>query len=224
MLAGRRVKLAALAAGMTLLAGCGIHPGSAVVVGSTSISHETVDDVADAMCESQLAQARAQGQQPQALGMRGAREVAVQLLLDSELSQQLGEHEGATADQQRLSQTLAQAEAGAGALPEEQREVFLDALRQYVEGQLMLIEIGRESLGGNPADDQAIEEGTRLRTQYVSSLDVEVDPRYGRYEDGTFERGGTALSVPAPDEAKAADFQQPDGSYIGTLPESQQCR
>lgn len=224
MLAGRKVKLAALAAGMALLAGCGIHPGSAVVVGSESISHEKVDAVADAMCEGQLAQARARGQLPQALGMRGAREVAVQLLLDSELSRQFGEHEGVTPDQQRLSQAIAQTDAGTAALPEKEREVFRQALRRYVEGQLMLIEVGRKALGGNPSDDQAIAEGMRLRARWARSVDVEVDPRYGSVQGGTFQRGGTALSVPASDSAKAADSQQPDASYVNTLPTAQQCR
>ncbi len=223
MLAGRRAKLAALAAGMTLLAGCGIHPGSAVVVGSQSISHQEVDDVATAVCAAQVAQAKVSGQQAQPLGMRGAREFAVQILLESELSRQFGAHEGVKPDQQQVSQALAQNEASIATLPEDEQQDFRNALRHYLEGQLMLIEVGRDSLGGSPSDDEAIAEGTRLRNQYVDSLDVEVDPRYGSFVKGAFKRGGTSLSVPASKEAKAAEFDQPDASYLGTLPASQQC-
>jgi hypothetical protein len=224
-LASRKVKLAALAAGMTMLAGCGNHPGAAAVVGSQEISHGELDDVARAVCSANIATAKAQGQPVQALATRGAREVAMQILLETELSHQFGEHEGVEANQQEVSQAVAQNEAGLGMLPQDQREDFRTALRDYAEGQLMLIEVGRESLGGDVSDDEAIAEGLRKRKEYVESLDVEVDPRYGRFtEGGAFKRGGTDLSVPASEMARRGAKAQPDATFVSELPASQRCR
>lgn len=224
LVAGRRLKLAALAAGAaTVLAGCGLHPGAAIVVGSTTISHDEVDDVALAVCSANLATARASNQPLPTLPSRGAREVAVSILLDTELSQRFGESQGVEANAQQVSQAVAQNENGLALLPEDQREDFRTALREYAEGQLMLIEVGRESLGRNASEDEALAEGVRLRNEYVDGLDVEVDPRYGRFEDGTFKRGGTSLSVPASDRAQAGDQDQPDEGFVAELPASQQC-
>lgn len=225
MLAGRKVRLAALAAGMTMLAACGVHPGSAAVVGSDSISPQQVDDVAQAVCAANVAQAKLSNQPPQALGTRGAREFAIQILLESELSRQFGEHEGVQADQQRVAQALSQNEASIATLPADEQKTFRDALRHYIEGQLMLVEVGRDSLGSDSvSDNKAIAEGMRLRQKWVKTIDVEVDPRYGSFTKGAFKRGGDSLSVAASKEAKAADFDQPDATYLGTLPASQQCR
>ena len=47
--------------------------------------------------------------------------------------------------------------------------------------------------------------------------------RYGRFEDGTFKRGGTSLSVPASDRARAGDRAQPNDAFVTSLPASQQC-
>jgi hypothetical protein len=217
------VKLAALAAGATtVLAGCGLHPGAAFVVGSETTSHEEVDDVALAVCSANLATAQMSGQQSQ-LPTRRAREIALDILLETELSQQFGEHEGVEASPREVSQALAQNEQGIAMLPEDRREDFRTALREYAEGQLMVIEVGREELGADVSDEEALSEGTRQRTEYVESIDVEVDPRYGRFEDGVFKRGGTALSVPASVAARAGDRAQPGEGFVAGLPASQLC-
>jgi hypothetical protein len=67
------VKLAALAAGAALLAGCGVvHPGAAAVVGSDTIPDHRVDDVAVAVCSANLASARASNAALPTLPTRGA--------------------------------------------------------------------------------------------------------------------------------------------------------
>lgn len=224
MLAGRRVKLAAVAAGaMTVLAGCGLHPGAAAVVGSETISREQVDDVALAWCSANLVTAQASGQPVPTVPTRAMREWAIGILLQTEIAQQFGEHEGVEANAQQVSQAMAQNETGLGMLPEERQEDLRSALRDYAEAQLMLIEIGRESLGGGATEEEAIAEGERLLSDYVPTLDIEVDPRYGRFEGGVFKRGGTSLSVPASTEARAGDREQPRESFVAELPASQQC-
>ena len=51
-----------------MLAGCGVHPGAAAVVGSDEISTSEVDDVAVAVCSANLASARVAVDCPVATG------------------------------------------------------------------------------------------------------------------------------------------------------------
>jgi hypothetical protein len=225
VVAGRRARLAAVAAGATaVLAGCGLHPGAAAIVGSESIPHEQVDEVAAAVCSANVATSKVANQPPPKLANSGAREVALQILLETELSQQFGAHEGVEATPQEVSRAVAQNENGLSLLPEDQREDFRNALREYAESQLLLIEVGRRALGPDASDSEALQEGLRQRAAYVEGLEVEIDPRYGRFAGGSFQRGGTALSVPVSDQAKGGVSQQPGANFVGSLPASQQCR
>lgn len=223
LVAGRRGKLAVLAAGAaTVLAGCGLHPGAAAVVGSETITHEQVDDVAVAVCSANVASAEAAGQPLPPVTNRKVRELAIRILIETELAQQFGEQEGVEPNAQQVSQLVAQNDQGISGLPEDQQQSLRTAVRESVEGQLMLIEIGRESLG-DVSEGEALDEGTRLVTEYANSIDVEVDPRYGRFEEGAFQRGGTDLSVAASDRAVEGDKEDPGRNFIGSLPAAQQC-
>lgn len=223
-MAGRRVKLVALAVGAaTALAGCGTYPGTAAVVGSSQISHDEVDDFASAVCRANVAGAEAAGQAAAPTPSRGARELAVEVLIDTELAQQLGEREGVSADNQAISRLLAQNEQSLALLEGEQREFLREALRDYAEAQYLLIEVGRESLGEDAGEQEAVAEGRRILGEYAETLDIEVDPRYGRYEDGVFKPGGTSLSVAASEQAVQGAAQRPSDAFIGGLPASQLC-
>lgn len=225
LVAGRRVKLAALAAGAALLAGCGVvHPGAAAVVGSDEISTKQVDDVAVAVCSANLATARASNATLPTLPTRGARQLAMQILLESELSKKFGEHEHVSPNAQQVSQALAQNEQGFAMLPTSQREDFRNALKAYAEGQLILLQVGKRALGPGASDNEAVAEGKRLRDRWVKSLDVEVDPRFGRFVDGAYKPGGTSLSVAQSSAARAGDRAKPSDAFVADLPASQQCR
>ncbi len=223
-MAGRRVKLAALAVGAaTALAGCGIYPGSAAVVGSSKISQDEVDDFASAVCRANVAGAEAAGQAPRPMPSRGARELAVEVLVDTELAQQLGEREGVSADNQAVSRLVAQNEQGLALLEGEQQEFLRDALRDYAEAQYLLIEVGRKSLGEQAGEQEAMAEGRRILAEYADTVDIEIDPRFGRFEDGVFKPGGTSLSVPASQRAVQGAAQAPGDAFVGGLPASQLC-
>lgn len=221
--AGRRLAVLATVA-VTSLTGCGFEPGAAAVVGSDTIPRERVDDVALAVCSANLASAKMSNQPPPTLGSRGAREVAMQILLETALIQQLGEERGVEASPREVSEAVAQNESGLAMLPEDQREDFRSALREYTEAQLILIQLGKESRGQALSSDEAIAEGTRLFEEYAQGVDVEVDPRYGSFEDGSFQRGAASLSVPVSDEAREAAKAQPGDGFVAALPASQQCR
>jgi len=216
------------AAAMVALTGCAsLHPGAAAVVDTSTISHDEVDDVAMALCSANITGAEAQGQPAPDLATRGAREGALQVLLESELSRQFGEELDVDADERLVSQALADNEPNVVLLPEDQRDDFRSALTKYAGGQLILIEIGRQSLAdqgqSEAPDDQAIAEGLRLRGEFVESIDVEVDPRYGTFAKGTFEAGSAALSVPASDAGRASAKASPGPDFVAGLPASQRC-
>jgi len=126
-----------------------------------------------------------------------------------------------------VSQALAQNEQGLALLPEEQREGFRVVLKEYAEGQLMLIEAGRQSLESKGeseiSDDQAIAEGERLRAEFVEGLEVEVDPRYGSFVRGTVQPGVSSLSVPVSEEAMSGARAEPAPAWVSELPASQKC-
>lgn len=225
----RRLTLSVLAAAATLaLSGCaGLHPGTAAVVGPTTITHDRVDGVALALCSANMTGAEARGEEVPVLATRGARQGAMQVLLDSELSKQFGEKTGVEPNKQAISEALAQNEEGVLLLPESQREDFREALRGYAAGQLILIQIGRTSLEDqgetNVADDQAGAEGQRLRGLFAANVDVEVDPRYGTFEENTLRAGGSALSVAVSDSARAGENPDPAPDFVSGLPSSQRC-
>ena len=84
-----------------------------------SISDSRVDDVASALCAAQGAQARAAGQD---LASRGARQGALDVLIDSALSRQFGASQGVQPDQEQVSAALAANAQNISGLPAEQRQ------------------------------------------------------------------------------------------------------
>ena len=223
----RRSKALAIAAAATLtVSGCGgVAPGSAIEVEDTTITHDRVDAVAAALCSANLEGAAAQGQPRPIIPSRGAREGALQVLLDIALSQEFGEARGVEPNQNLVSMAMSQNEVGLRLLPEDRREAFRTALREYAEGQAMLIEAGRQSLeesgATNVTDEQALAEGERLRAEFVESAAVEIDPRYGSFESGELRLGGQSLSVAVSEAARQAG--NPNAAFAAQLPASLQC-
>lgn len=225
MTRARIAKMSALVAGAALaLSGCGLHPGAAAVVGDTTISGAEVDDAAAALCSANITGAKAQGQPKPDLAARGARQAALQLLVDTELSHQFGEEKGVDPEPSKVSAALAQNKQTLDLLPESRKPAFEDLLRSYAEGQLMLIQIGRQSLANPDADDNAaLAEGTKLRNKWAGSVDVEVDPRYGTWAKGTLTPASGSLSVPVSQRAVAGANADPAANWVAALPTSQKC-
>ena len=227
MTRARIVKVSVLvAAAATLLTGCGTHPGAAAVVGDEVITDARVDAVAAALCSANAGSSQAQGKE---IASRSARQGALQVLLDSELSHQFAAQEGVTPNQAQVSQALAQSRSSIQSLPADQRDDFSSALEDYVSGQMMLVTIGRRALAQqgktNVSDTKAVAAGSALRAKFAKGVDIEVDPRYGSFsaKTGSLGSDGGSLSVPA--SARAADGSSPDPSagWVAALPASQKC-
>jgi hypothetical protein len=221
----RRVVAAVLAAlSLTVTAACGTHPGSAAVIGSDSLSTSDVDDAASALCA-------AQGANPgQQLPSRAARQGALRLLLDANLSQRYGEAKGVEPDQQQIDGALDSQKSTIDAVKGKDRAVLRDTITTVVKGQLILIEAGRRELikRGAPeaqvTGDTALQAGTKLRNDWAAKhVDVSVDPRYGTYKQGALQGDSGSLSVAASSRSKAGAAQQPSSSWVSALPATQKC-
>ena len=223
-LRAKQVKLSlVVAAAAVALAGCGVHPGAAIVVGDTTISNRDVDDAAAGLCASTIASAEAQGQPRPELGTRGAR----QLRLDNELSRQFGEAQGIVPDQGEVSAAISQNAAGIRAIPAEQRDDFRELFTEFQESQQIIDEAGRRSLqeqgNTNPAPEEVSTEGVRLRDQWARDLEIEVDPRYGTYANGTVTPTSGSLSIPVSERAAQGANAEPGTEWTAGLPASQKC-
>jgi hypothetical protein len=217
--------MSALVAGAALaLSGCGLHPGAAAEVGDTTITGAEVDDAAAALCSANITGAKARGEAKPDLASRGARQAALQLLVDTELSHQFGADKGIEPDRAQVSSALAQNAKTIELLPESRQDDFQKLLRGYAEGQLVLIAAGRQSLGDPAAaDDAALTEGSKLRNKWAKSVDVEVDPRYGTYAQGTLTPTSGSLSIPVSQRATAGANADPGANWLAGLPMSQKC-
>ena len=209
-----------------VMSACGAHPGSAAVVGSESISDSQVDRVAHALCAAQGASQG--GQAPQELATRSARQGALGVLINSSLSRQYGESQGVQPDQEQVSAALSGNEQNISALPADRRDVFRETVREYAEGQLMLIEIGRRELTAagkrNVTEQQAVSEGTRLRNAWAAeNADVSVDPRFGVYRKNSLLATSGSLSVAASETAADGSSPDPSQGWVAALPASQKC-
>ena len=224
-MARSRTVLAAVAAAAGLaLSACSAHPGSAAVVGDESISDSRVDDVASALC---AAQGGGQGG-GQDLASRGARQGALDVLINSSLSRQYGASQGVQPDQEQVSAALAANAQNISGLPAEHRQDFKDTLREYAEGQLMLIDIGRRELAKagtkNATEQQAVSEGTKLRNAWAAkNAEVTVDPRFGEYSKNALLPKSGSLSVAASKSATDGGSPDPSPGWIAALPASQKC-
>ena len=224
-MARSRTVLAAVAAAAGLaLSACSAHPGSAAVVGDESISDSRVDDVASALCAAQGG-GQSGGQD---LASRGARQGALDVLINSSLSRQYGASQGVQPDQEQVSAALAANAQNISGLPAEHRQDFKDTLREYAEGQLMLIDIGRRELAKagtkNATEQQAVSEGTKLRNAWAAkNADVTVDPRFGEYSKNALLPKSGSLSVAASKSATDGGSPDPSPGWIAALPASQKC-
>jgi hypothetical protein len=210
-----------------VLSACQVHPGAAAVVGDQEISTQRVDAVAQALCSANRGAAQS-GQPASDLPSRGARQGALRVLIDSALAEQFGQAKGVHPDQEQVSAALAQNADGINALPADEQEAFREALKEYAEGQLMVIEAGRQSLAAqgksSPTDEEALAEGEKLRTAFAKHIEIDVDPRYGTYSNGSLRASSGSLSVPVSARAFDGQSSDPSAAWVAALPAAQKCR
>lgn len=223
----RTFKLPVLvAAAAFVMSACSTHPGAAAVVGSETIGEGRLDDVARALCSAQSSSQ--QSGAPQELAGRAARQAALDVLINGSLARQYGASQGVEPDQATVSAALAGNEQSIARIPADRREVFRTTLRDYVEGQLMLVDLGKAALAKsgtrNATDQQAATQGIKLRDAWAKrNAEVAVDPRYGQYSGGGLVSKSGSLSAAVSSGAVEASKAQPSTGWVSSLPASQKC-
>ena len=218
-----RGSLTAVLAACALTA-CTAHPGAAAEVGSDRISDGHLDQVASALCSAQNIQSGI----PQPLSSRAARQGALSVLVNSELSLQYGRAKGIEPSQQQVSGAVAANQQTLNSLPTAEQAAFEDTLRKYSEAQLIAIEAGKRALASKgttiPSAQQALTAGQQVVQAWARRhVDVSVDPRYGRFVDGALQPASGSLSVAASSQAVAGASANPGQSWVSSLPANQKC-
>jgi hypothetical protein len=227
----RRLTWAATAAATTIaLSACssmspGVSPGVAAEVDGHTFSTVEVDELAEALCAVNTAQpSSTEAGEVSGRQVRGA---AVSRLVQVQLAEQLGEEEGLRPDEARVAQQLKGVEEQLTDVPDDQLDTFMDSYEQLVRGADVLAQLGRRSLqeqGQQDVDDTAaLDEGSRLLQEYAREADVELDPRFGTFEDGQVVPGDGSLSVPVSQNAVNGVSPEPSPEFLSGLPPSQKC-
>jgi hypothetical protein len=208
------------------LAGCSTHPGDAATVGSTSIGTAHLDDVASAICSAQAQ--NQQAGQPQVQSSRSNRELALGLLIDSQLSADYGDAEGLRPSQEQLNRAMASRAQLLASVPEKHREVLRTTLTDLDKSQLTMAEAGRRALekagSKNITAQTAIPAGIKVRNDWVKKhVDVTVDPRFGTFSNGNLKAKSGSLSSPVSSQARAGAKTQPSSAWLASLPATQKC-
>lgn len=217
---GTRAGFLAAAAAL-LLSSCGGSnaPGVAAEVNGQRITDRQVDDFAKVLCS--LSSQGATSSQPS----RTARFSSLQILVSDQLT--AGMTDLSQVPESAVSQAMQQLASSRDALPQSLQGTFDTVAREYAQAQTAIIDLGRKSLEAqgkkNVSDQDAFTEGERLRTEYASKADVEVDPRFGTMVSGKLQPSDGSLSVPVSDFAREASAAQPSSDLVSQLPASQKC-
>lgn len=222
-LSSRRGLAACAVASALLLSACTQNaPGVAADVAGSEITDQEVDDFARVLCGLNVSPDGAEGT---GAPSRPVRARALELLLGIAVAEQIVDVDDAR--QADVAEAVRQAAPSREQLPEDLREVFDDAVRDFARTQLALTELGRRSLAeqgqADAGEEAAFAEGERLRAEYVRDADITIDPRFGELKDGAFVPASGSLSVPVSDLATGGAAAEPSPDLLESLPVSQTC-
>jgi hypothetical protein len=214
--------LASLAA-VLLLSSCGpgVSPGVAAQIEDEEITTAEVDDLATVICE--IDKGAGQGGKP----MSAQRSLALTVLLGIEIGRQVGDVDAVP--QQQVTQSLQAAADAREFVPEDLRDYFDEIVRESTRSAVAVDEAATarlEEAGRRPEPTAVQEEVARLQEEYLTEHPLEVDPRFGVYQDGQVVSSDGSVSVPVSERAKSFVPQATDDTGAAVqadLPASQVC-
>ncbi len=223
---GRKL-LVALTAGCAalVLSGCGtVPPGAAAVVDGTKITNSDVEELADSQCAG--AELAADTPQPQTITRKQLNQRSLRLLMDIVLSLKYAEKEGLSPRPDSAAAIYAQVEQLVKALPKKHQESTAATFHRWADATDVLIQEGERATGQKetPQNQQdLLNAGYQKREAWRKKVEIEMDPRYGPSDEGWPGSGDGSVSKASSSFAKDANAEQPDATWIGTLPASQKC-
>jgi len=228
-----RSRLAALSTiallALPALSGCGqnpIHPGAAAVVGDQTLSGSDLNAISRDLCTVLKSDQQSIGSgYPRSALMASV----VQAFMLRAVADQLAEEYDVTpdksykssADQIELRFGQADPDALANAMDTFTSTAYFVAVARAA-GELEL----KESGNANPTQDESLTKGIALAQTWQDDHDIDVSPRFPAMKigDQSIETVRDDTSYAVSDFAKQAAAEQPDKTFVDTLPPSQVCR
>jgi hypothetical protein len=220
----KRLVAGAVASVALVLSSCGdgVSPGVAAQVAGETITTSEVDDLATVICE--IDKGAGQAGKP----MSAQRSMALTVLLGIEIGQRVGDVD--SVPQEQVSQSLRAASDARALVPEELRDYFDEVVRESTRAAAAVDAAAAANLreaGRQPEPTAVQEEVARLQQEYLEEHTVEIDPRYGAYQNGQVVSGDGSLSVAVSERAKSfvPDATDATGAVppAADLPASQVC-
>lgn len=210
---------AAIVVAAMALTGCDQSPGVAAKVGDTTISTHDLDLMTQALCTS-----HSQGQGG-ATSVATVRKQALNALIESTLDHQFATKLGVPANQNMVNQEISRYNALFKALPADDRARTRQLLGSLFRGTFQIQQVGAAQMqqqGKKYNPQAALTAGQKLRKKFDAKQDIDINPRFDTPGVGHV-RGSGSLSVAKSDFAKKAGAQQPDPTWVSSLPKTQTC-
>lgn len=215
--------VAALA--LLVLSGCSdLTPGTASVVNGSRITHDQVDDLAQAQCVA--ADLAAESGQSSSMAISRVKQQSLGLLLDTELSKQYAEDEGLEPQKSMSDGFYSQLEPGITPLPGKTRTEIEKVFGEWAVGRAILVEAGSKATGEEPSFtniEQLMNAGLQARDGWLTKAEITTDPRYAPTEQGFPGGGESSVSRAGSTFAKGATAAEPDPTWVSGLPANQKC-
>ncbi len=228
---GRSVGVVGLALVGLLLSGCGslgIHPGSAAVVGSDTVSMSKVDSTASLYCQGLAS--TIQTSQTSQIPMHGIRQLAAIGLASQLLGQGLAAHYG-VGPGSGYAQAMTQLKQQIPAMSADQKRAVLEVEGGFRYLQWVQVAVGQKLLaesGQSTGDVKAALQRGQVATQdWLKSHPISIDPVFGvKADGGQFKSVQDQTSYPLSALASmgaAGTTTQPDPSYTAALTPAERC-
>ena len=198
----RRKRLASgvVAAAATLVlsaCGDGVGPGVAAQVDGEVITTDEVDDLATVICE--IDKGAGQPGKP----MAAQRATALTVLLGIEVGREVGDLEAVP--QQQVTQSVRAASEARQFVPEDLQPLFDEVVRESTRSAIAVEAAAADAVsrsGEQPEPTAVQEEAARLQQEYLQEHPVELDPRFGVYQNGQVVSGDGSVSIPVSERAQ----------------------
>lgn len=187
------------AAAVLVLSACGdgVSPGVAAQVDDEVITSDEVDDLATVICE--IDKGAGQAGKP----MSAQRATALSVLLGIEIGQEVGNLDAVP--EQQVNQSLAAASEARQFVPEDLQDYFDEVVRESTRSAIAVEAAAAEAVsqdGEQPEPTAVQEEAARLQQEYLQEHPVELDPRFGVYQNGQVVSGDGSVSIPVSERAQ----------------------
>lgn len=218
------IRAAATAGGLVVLSACGangVSPGVAAQVDDEQITTDEVDDLATVICA--IDKGSGQPGKP----MSAQRATALTVLLAIEVGREVGDLDAVP--QEQVNQSVAAASEARQFVPEDLQSYFDEVVRESTRSAIAVDAAAAAAVsetGQQPEPTAVQEQAVRLQQEYLAVNPVDIDPRFGVYQDGQVVDGDGSVSVPVSERATSLVPQATDDLAAqppADLPASQVC-